>query len=89
LKAKDRIPSQAQAKFLARTWSGFMNGDINVGDPDSTTAACIKYGWLVDSGRTGFFPSGAEYNVFVLSVAGEEAIAAYLLDCRYKRMKAA
>jgi hypothetical protein len=86
---KTPMPSPAQAKFIAWTWSGFMNAEVNVGDfRDATTAACIKNGWLTDTGRTGLFPNRSEYKIYVLSDTAMDALAGYLLDQRYKHIAA-
>ena len=87
---KQPIPSLAQAQFLARLWSGFMNGETNIGEyVTPTVTVCIKRGWLKDTGRTAIQMKGKEAKVYDLSIAGVDAIEDYLRETRYRRQVAA
>ena len=86
---KKQKPSRAQAKFIARTWSRFTNTEINVGRYlDPTTAACIKYGWLKNTGRTELHPNKTEFEIYILSDLALDALETYLREDRYKRQAA-
>ena len=82
---KKDLPTAAQAKFIARCWSGGETRKIGQ-YTDPTERALIKRGWLTLNGEDGVFPNGTQYVVYEVNDAALDALASYLLDCRYKRI---
>ena len=84
--AKKDLPTEAQAKFIARCWSSGQKRQIGQ-YTDPTERALIKRGWLTLNGEDGVFPNGTQYVVYEINYAALDALASYLLDARYKRIK--
>jgi len=84
--AKTHIPSTAQAKLIARLWAGFPHFyTLHSSYVDPTAGACIKHGWLVETGEAGKTPNGTDFKIYEPRDAGLDALASYLLAERYKR----
>ena len=82
-----KIPSIAQARFMARLWSSHP-GSTTVGENyvDPTTAACIKYGWLEPRGEPEQLPNGSPCKRYFLSESAIDAIEAFFRERRMKRL---
>lgn len=84
--------SLAQAKMIARVWSGdwqlhVMTKGRDNGEPwnDSTTLALLRRKWIEPNGAVPTLRNDLEYQGHVLTHAGIDALEDYLCEQRYGR----
>lgn len=80
---KRQKATRAQAKYLARLWSEDRREPVGLDYTNSTTKACIRYGWLVPDGGETTFPNGATAYYHVVSDDGLDALKWFLMDMKY------
>lgn len=78
--------SKSQATMIAALWSGRWWGGSTVSVSESyvepTIKVLIRNGWLEPSGSGKPRPNGEPTTVYVVSVAGIDALEFYLSDAR-------
>lgn len=87
---KADLPSDRQAKFMARFWAA--ERQVNVmregregAEPynDATTSALIRKGWIEPSGGLSFRENGHLWEPHTISSAGMYALECYLANLRW------
>lgn len=77
---KEKPPSSAQAKILARLFG--LNETIPVGQRwrDPTIEVLIKREWITPDGEKGKFPNGDDYVTYKVSHSGLRALEIFLIN---------
>ena len=81
---KDKPPTDAQARRLARMWGGNERAAIG-GTMDPTHKVLLERGWLTRNGDRGQFPNGQEWIGYAVSPEGVWALATYFINKAHGR----